>query len=1733
MKPYTKHFDKKDPSKLTGGKKPSYAGASNMPNLQNFFRITEKVVHQRPNDSFVLVHWDIDSFKVFNNLYSTEAGDMLLREISYRCARLKKEHPDVLSYGHMGADHFLLCWDGKHFDPDEVWRTVSQLVQESFPEFAFSVKCGLRDFSFMDDIPSICEQALLALRSIKGSYDVNYVWYEKKMLESRVKEIEITSNMKEALDRGDFVPFYQPQYNHLTGEIIGMEALARWIHPEKGLLSPADFIPVFERTGFIFEMDKCIWDKASQQLRQWMDDGLQPPPMSVNISRKSLYHPSFIASLKQVVKKHNIPAEMLNLEITESAYMENKEQLLGIISRLHDLGFKVEMDDFGSGFSSLNFLKDVPVDLIKLDTEFLSMKSDNRSKGGNILSSVIRLAHGINLDIIAEGVEDKHQADLLKSLGCLEMQGYYFARPMDAEKLTELLKTGKTAAPAAPVDTGVDMAVDFLDDSTQSALLFNSFVGGAAILEYRGDTAAILRMNDKFFDVLGVGVEEYRDQQMKVLQSFTPETKKDYINMLETAIRTGQEAECISCSVNLCSHKEPVWIHNRVRFLAQKVDSYLFYLAVENVTRRKMLEEQNHQLMLLQEKMLDNIPAAVAVFRIRDGKMVCERLSRGAQDLLRFGEFERDSLDICRRMQTLTQRASATLDQLFEKASLDNPKPFSHDLCIRTEDNQEHWLNLSATPHLDESGELCYFGIYTDITQRKRSERMLSLREAEYASLVRQSRKVICRYHLKNNSFSILEESARLLGLPPVVTNAPETFIAKGCIIPECAEKWLQIFDDINAGKESGQLDGLGIRYADGSLHWYILQYTYVQVDSERLDTVTLAFEDVTEKRNQEQTKTFEYAAIFKALHRVYPMTMACNLTKNHYYVLENENYIHHHMGHSGSSGSFDELIRQALTTLPEDERELFRGAFSRDSLLRAFAAGQDTVELEHHQYDDAGQLHWVKTTVLRVENPLDDDILEITMAQNIDQRKASEEQLKKALSTASDLLSISEAETELRTSMARMGRAVSRFDWATQTLHLPQEYADARQLPHQLTLPVRMDSSNERLVKRLDRYQRLSSAIMSGEATGKEEMSFLADDGTETWETAEFVTFFSEQKKPVRTIITLEDTTALHQQEEEISELRFSEHIMRLVAEHSGRIVYYLDLERHNIEGLDQEQCTAAGLPALIPLDAPFLRHRLVIASGDDVDTILSNVRSGVPRGEIKTKIRGLDGKYRWFDIHYSTIWNDKGTVLGAVISLLDVTRQHRQELAYQRYQQDIQSIGDVGMFSLEVDLVTGVVEHSGGNLLDEDAKTWLKKRDYSEVLELLLRDLFLDSNRAEAREAFRKEHLLEQYGTANQQSSDWQVVFPQNGKHSWLRITIQLVPDSFTGHIRAFMDMRDVTAEKEAFLQVQRQAERDGLTGVYNRASIQWIVDRHLSDHANPDVAFILLDLDDLKSLNDRFGHQRGDDVLRQLGEITTQHFGGGHYVGRVGGDEFVIFLPGASSGASLQASIQSMMDKFLRIRIPEDESYQVHCSVGVALGKPGQDDFNKLYRNADLALYHIKRNGKNDYAFFTEEMHGQEFQLRAHLDVTLKNKRLFSNEELSSFLSMIAELYPMVLSMNLSQNTVYVMEYKRYINTSLPKYGTLSDFLDSFRQNVEENEWKPVASGQTTREQLMNAFLEGKNRLIFVDRQVDDQGRQWWVKTCILLYQNKENEICGFALIRPLEEAEQEAAAKNLNQ
>jgi EAL domain-containing protein (putative c-di-GMP-specific phosphodiesterase class I) len=247
--------------------------------------------------------------------------------------------------------------------------------------------------------------------------------------------------MNGSLEREEFIVYYQPKYDLLTETIVGAEALVRWAHPKLGFISPARFVPIFEQNGFIYQLDKYVWEKVCQQLRADIDEGRTVLPVSINVSRVDFYSPNLVQVFEDLTKKYNLDPRLLELELTESAYVENPQQIIEIIGELQAKGFVILMDDFGSGYSSLNMLKDLPVNVLKIDLRFLSdSKGVENGRADNILDSIVRMGKRLDLLVIAEGVETQKQVDFLRLIGCEFVQGYFFSEPVPGEDYRELIK---------------------------------------------------------------------------------------------------------------------------------------------------------------------------------------------------------------------------------------------------------------------------------------------------------------------------------------------------------------------------------------------------------------------------------------------------------------------------------------------------------------------------------------------------------------------------------------------------------------------------------------------------------------------------------------------------------------------------------------------------------------------------------------------------------------------------------------------------------------------------------------------------------------------------------------------------------------------------------------------------------------------------------------------------------------------------------------------------------------------------------------------------------------------------------------------------------------------------------------------------------------------------------------------------------------------------------------------
>lgn len=378
-------------------------------NINGFRKRAEYLIRNNPNEKYVMWFCDIKKFKFVNDLFGYEVGDRLIR---YWAGLVVKLIGDNEACGRFSGDTLVTLTKFKGEDDirknfDIVCNKVCNYLIRPGTSYNVEIAAGIYELKPEDmsnpNINQMFDWANVAQKSVKNLSGNQLGIFGEEMWRKQWRELVISQSIDSALENGEISVWLQPQYNFVTDRIIGAEALCRWTHSSLGWISPGEFIPILERTGQIAQLDYYIWEQACKLMRKWLDQGsFIPVSVSVNISRIDLLDDRIYSRLTNLLKKYDIPASMLRLEITESAYMSKPEVLIGVVDKLHELGFTVEMDDFGSGFSSLNMLKEVQVDVLKMDLRFLqNEKNGNGDKGGKIINAVIRMAHELTIPVVA------------------------------------------------------------------------------------------------------------------------------------------------------------------------------------------------------------------------------------------------------------------------------------------------------------------------------------------------------------------------------------------------------------------------------------------------------------------------------------------------------------------------------------------------------------------------------------------------------------------------------------------------------------------------------------------------------------------------------------------------------------------------------------------------------------------------------------------------------------------------------------------------------------------------------------------------------------------------------------------------------------------------------------------------------------------------------------------------------------------------------------------------------------------------------------------------------------------------------------------------------------------------------------------------------------------------------------------------------------------------------------
>ena len=403
-----------------------------------FFEYANRLYHYHPELHFDAIVMDIEQFHSINALDGRDFGDDVLRLIGNEVRAFLAETDGIAS--RLEADHFdIYCVH----QPDyrALLARFQEKVNELSPNVSIQLRMGVKPWCKDEEPILLFDQARAACNMVRGDYQNPLMIYDEDMRMREMLHQRLLNDLRPAVEEHQLQVYYQPKYNILCDppRLTSAEALVRWRHPELGMISPGEFVPLFEGNGLIGVVDSFVWEQAAGQIAKWRAKYAFTLPVSVNLSRSDVFDPTLISRLEKLIEVNHLEFKNLKLEVTESAYTDNAKHVLDVIRRLRGLGFEIEMDDFGSGYSSLNMLSDMPIDVLKMDMKFIrnieTSETDRR-----LVSLILDIARYLKVSVVAEGVETEGQLEILRHGKCDLVQGYYFSRPLPPEEFEKLIE---------------------------------------------------------------------------------------------------------------------------------------------------------------------------------------------------------------------------------------------------------------------------------------------------------------------------------------------------------------------------------------------------------------------------------------------------------------------------------------------------------------------------------------------------------------------------------------------------------------------------------------------------------------------------------------------------------------------------------------------------------------------------------------------------------------------------------------------------------------------------------------------------------------------------------------------------------------------------------------------------------------------------------------------------------------------------------------------------------------------------------------------------------------------------------------------------------------------------------------------------------------------------------------------------------------------------------------------
>lgn len=569
---------------------------TNLYTVETFMRVAKEFIKGIQPDTHYMVAIDLENFRLFNKFYGRDVGDRLLIYTSGCLKSLRNQYGGMA--GHFGADNFCMIIPNRMELVEKLQDDILIGVNHWNDMSGFLPMFGVYQIDDTDVSPeTMYDRATMVISQAAGNRSKRIHQYDPMVEKKLEEDWKLLTEIRNALVNDEFTFFAQPQCDIATGKIIGAESLVRWYHSTKGLIPPGVFVPILESSGFVPDLDRIVWKKVCEWLRSWLDRGYHPVPISINISRIDILSMDVPEYLLGLLRTYQLPPKYIKAEITESAYAEEDDKVSEAVKRLREEGFLVLMDDFGSGYSSLNMLKSIPVDVLKIDMRFLEMEADEEQKGISILESVVNMARLLGIPIIVEGVETKQHENILRNMGCRYTQGYYYYKPLPLDQFENLLADERKLDFGGLQCKQVESlhVREFLEGNLFTDTMLNNIIGPSAFYDVYENQIEILRVNEQYFQMSGISSQEDEDYGKKLWNHVRDDDRPLFFSLFERAYENypGSAEGYIHY---LRGDGQVLWVFLKIFFLHEKEGHKVFYSTLTDMTSIRQNNVQKHIL---------------------------------------------------------------------------------------------------------------------------------------------------------------------------------------------------------------------------------------------------------------------------------------------------------------------------------------------------------------------------------------------------------------------------------------------------------------------------------------------------------------------------------------------------------------------------------------------------------------------------------------------------------------------------------------------------------------------------------------------------------------------------------------------------------------------------------------------------------------------------------------------------------------------------------------------------------------------------------------------------------------------------------------------------------------------------------------------------------------------------------------------------------------------------------